>query len=356
MAKTVYVSEDGLGRLLQSLESGDAGDVYVAIRRDRGPEFCRLDKAPDVAAALRQPRPVSSPKAFLQPARERVAVYSTAGGSEADAAPVARPCVILGLRGCDLKAIEYLDKVFLEGEFRDPFYAARRQAQTLISVDCVQAHETCFCTAVGCKPYAEAGFDLNLTPIDGGYVVEAGSDKGRAILQRAGAAAQAATDAQNAEREAVRRRMVEAVEKQTHGLRVTEKTQAALLSAQKTGRGLEASGDCVECAACTFICPTCYCFYLHDQAAGDQTFERLRTWDSCVLGDYSRMAGPPGAKPTPRPRLRSRFANRLLHKFVFGPSQFGMLGCVGCGRCVEACLGKIDIRQVLREASGDQSR
>ena len=353
MAKTVYVSEDLLVRLVQALE---AGDVYAAIRRERGPEFRRLDKVPDAALALRQPRPSSSPKAFLQPAKERVAVYSTADAGEAEPGPVGEPHVLLGLRGCDLKAIEYLDKVFLEGEFRDPFYAARRRTQTVITVDCAGAHETCFCTALGAKPFAEAGFDLNLTPIAGGYLVEAGSDKGRAVLQRAGSLESPATGAQGAERESVRRRTTEAIEKQTQGLRVTEKIQAALLEAQKSGRGLEASGECVECAACTFICPTCYCFYLYDQATGGQTFERLRAWDSCVLGDYSRMAGPPGAKPSPRPRLRSRFANRLLHKFAFSPSQFGLLGCVGCGRCVEACLGKIDIRQVLREMSGDHRR
>ena len=358
MAKIVCVSEESLIRLL---EAAKPGDVYAPVQRKQGSEFCRLDKVPDASLALRQPRPVSSPKAFLQPAKERVAVYSTVGAGEAEpgparqgdavASPVVEPHILLGLRGCDLKAIAYLDKVLLEGEFRDPFYAARRQAQTLISVDCVEAHETCFCTALGCKPYAEAGFDLNLTPVAGGYLVEAGTDKGLAILQRAGSAAKPATDAQLAEREAVRRHTASGVEKQTKGLRVSEKIQAPLLAAQKSGKGLEASGECVECAACTFICPTCYCFYLYDQATGGRTFERLRTWDSCILGDYSRMAGPPGAKPSPRPRLQSRFANRLLHKYAFGPAQFGLMGCVGCGRCVEACLGKIDIRQVLREIS-----
>jgi len=348
MAKIVYISEEDLGRLLQALKPCE---VYASVQRRRGPEFSRLDKAPGAPLALRQPRPVSGPKAFLQPAKERVAVYSTAGEGEAEPGPAAEPYLLLGLRGCDLKAIEYLDKVFLEGEFRDPFYAARRRAQTVVTVDCVEAHETCFCTALGAKPFAEAGFDLNLTPIAGGYLAEAGTDKGRAVLEKAGSLAKSPTAAQSAERESVRRRTAEAIGKQTQGLQMSEKIQAALLAAQKSGHGLEASGECVECAACTFICPTCYCFYLYDQVIGGQTFERLRTWDSCILGDYSRMAGPPGAKPSPRPRLQSRFANRLLHKYAFGPAQFGLLGCVGCGRCVEACLGKIDIRQVLREIS-----
>jgi len=41
----------------------------------------------------------------------------------------------VGLRGWDLKAIEYLDKVFHEGDFQDPFYDARRRAEVLITVD-----------------------------------------------------------------------------------------------------------------------------------------------------------------------------------------------------------------------------
>jgi len=109
------------------------------------------------------------------------------------------------------------------------------------------------------------------------------------------------------------------------------------------------AADCVECAACTNICPTCYCFYLYDQAPQPDLFERVRNWDSCLLGTYHRMAGTPNMKASPRPRLFSRLANRVLHKFVYSPQQVGLLGCVGCGRCVDACLGAIDIRRAVQE-------
>ena len=109
------------------------------------------------------------------------------------------------------------------------------------------------------------------------------------------------------------------------------------------------AADCVECGACTNICPTCYCFYLYDQVLGPAEFERLRTWDSCLLSTYHRMAGGPSMKLSPRPRLSSRLANRVLHKFTYSPEQCGLLGCVGCGRCIDACLGAIDIREVVQE-------
>ena len=325
MSDTLFLSEDGLVRLLEAVK---ASKVYAAVRRERGPEYCHLQEAPEAEVALREPRPSSSPKAFLQPAKERVAVYTNEGFDVEASRPVCEDRALVGLRACDLVAIAYLDKVFREGDFKDPFYEARRENELLVSVDCVAVHENCFCTAVGGRPFAESGFDLNITPLESGYLVDVGTQRGREMVDRVADAAAEPTDEQLAERN---------------------------LAKQGTDELSEMAARCVECAACTFICPTCHCFYLYDKVGGAENFERIRTWDSCILGGYSRMAGPAGAKPTPRPSLRSRFANRLLHKYAFSPQQYGMLGCTGCGRCIEACCGQIDIRDCLRELSGDTS-
>jgi sulfhydrogenase subunit beta (sulfur reductase) len=352
VSKMLFFSEAGLSRLLEAIQ---ASEVYAAVRREQGPEYSRLQKVSEAEVALRQPRPSASPKAFLQPARERVAVYSAAGFDADASRPVGGDRALVGLRACDLAAIAYLDKVFREGDFADPFYEARRRAEFLVGVDCTAVHENCFCAAVGGRPFAESGFDLNLTPLESGYLVEVGSEKGQEVVDRAGDAAREPTDDEMRQREAARQQAKSQVEEQSGGLRVTEQVQALLAAKQSTGELGEMASRCVECAACTFICPTCHCFYLYDQVGGEENFERIRTWDSCILGDYSRMAGPAGAKPTPRPSLRNRCANRLLHKYVFSPQQYGMLGCTGCGRCIEACCGKIDIREVLRELTGDTS-
>ena len=165
VAKTFYVREADMVRLLQAI---GPDEVYAAVRRPRGPEFSRLDKVPDAELALRQPRPSSSMKAFLQPVRERVAVYTREGVNETESCPACGRRALVGVRACDLEAIRYLDKVFAEGEGADPFYQSRRRAEVLLSVDCVAIHENCFCTALGGRPFAEAGFDLNLTPISDG--------------------------------------------------------------------------------------------------------------------------------------------------------------------------------------------
>jgi heterodisulfide reductase subunit C len=36
-------------------------------------------------------------------------------------------------------------------------------------------------------------------------------------------------------------------------------------------------------------------------------------------------------------------------KWDFTPADSGLWGCVGCGRCIEACAGGIDIRETLRD-------
>jgi len=109
----------------------------------------------------------------------------------------------------------------------------------------------------------------------------------------------------------------------------------------------------VACTACTNICPTCHCFLLYDQLAGEgaERFERVKVWDSCLYADYSRMAGVGGVKPNPRAELRSRLENRILHKFQWFPENFGRLACVGCGRCIDACMGGEDLRRLLKEFS-----
>ncbi|MCK5557195.1 MAG: 4Fe-4S dicluster domain-containing protein, partial [Candidatus Hydrogenedentes bacterium] len=90
-------------------------------------------------------------------------------------------------------------------------------------------------------------------------------------------------------------------------------------------------------------CPTCHCFLLYDQK-GQENFERLKVWDACVYAGYSRMAGG----GTPRPFLVERFRHRYVHKFDQIVERHGIEGCSGCGRCIEACPGNIDMRKVFK--------
>jgi formate hydrogenlyase subunit 6/NADH:ubiquinone oxidoreductase subunit I len=331
-----YLSGEKLAKAL-----ADERCLWSAAGEQAGPR--------ETIAGLTGPRSSLSPKGWLYPSLQSVGRY----GDESMPPPAEAPAprAIVGLRACELSALKYLDKMLLDGPFQEPVYQSRRKSSVLVSTDCAAAAPTCFCTSVGGLPFAADGYDVNLSPVEGGFIVDAATDRGRAWLETAGIKCAAASAEQLARRDSVRRSVAEAVESQNRscGLQAAQ-GQSLALPDDGDPSWQRYAADCVECGACTNICPTCYCFYLYDQALGPGLFERVRTWDSCLLGTYHRMAGTtPNMKPTPRPRLRSRLANRVLHKFTYAPAQCGLLGCVGCGRCIEACLGAIDIRQVAGE-------
>ena len=101
---------------------------------------------------------------------------------------------------------------------------------------------------------------------------------------------------------------------------------------------------CIECGACLFSCPTCHCFLLYDQEGDTAEFQRVKEWDACVYAGYSKMAGG----GSPRFGLMERFRHRYLHKFEYYPKNFGFEACTGCGRCVEGCMGNIDMRKTFK--------
>jgi len=339
--------EDDLPALLGA---GEFSERYIPEQRDGGATFSRWKPGAQPRLALRTARGSASLKSFCFLPKQVVACYG-ARTDHPDVA-VADRRMVVGVRACELQAVRYLDRVFTTPPGEDPFYQACRESQTIISVDCVQPHETCFCNVVGGRPFATEGFDLNLTPIDGAYVVEVGSDAGRALVERASAVLEQARPEQLADRERVREAASEQLARTNDPYLGVCPPRRPITEREDSSVWERLGSRCVECGACTQICPTCHCFYLYDRGGPDAVFERLRAWDSCLWSGYSRMAGADRMKPNPRARFRSRFANRFLHKFVWSLQQWDMLGCVGCGRCVEACPGRIDVRQVLREVSG----
>lgn len=102
---------------------------------------------------------------------------------------------------------------------------------------------------------------------------------------------------------------------------------------------------CLGCAVCTYLCPTCYCFDIQDEARGPKG-ERARNWDSCMFPLYTLET----SGHNPRPTGRERWRQRLNHKFNYYLRQYGLPACVGCGRCIVNCPVNIDIRNVVSEA------
>jgi ferredoxin len=245
----------------------------------------------------------------------------------------------IGVRACDLAAVAALDKVLTGGPYPDPHYAALRADAFFVAVNCAAPGRTCFCASMGTGPQCRAGFDIAMTEVTGDgahfFVCEAGTKRGAAAL--AGARVREAAPAESERADALLREAAASMGRsmETSGIR-------ELLNANfEHARWGDVAKRCLTCANCTMACPTCFCTTVEDASdlAGDGAVRR-RVWDSCFTVDYSYIHGG-SVRPTPR----SRYRQWLTHKLGAWQDQFGMIGCVGCGRCITWCPAGIDITE-----------
>ncbi len=251
--------------------------------------------------------------------------------------------LIVGIKACDLKALAVLDKALINDDFVDPAYRHWRKNTSIISSDCDAICPTCHCTLLDGKPYAEQGFDLNISKVEDQYHLTAQTSKGEDLLKLIKKTISHSETSDHIKEKIDRKRnnVIEQLKKQNKQFQHDK----AYDNLRKTDLAIwqEESQTCVGCGGCTNICPTCYCLILNDETTGEE-FVKVRSTDSCQMHGYARVAG--GASP--RPKMYDRFRNRYLCKFDYMKHDFDLLGCVGCGRCTEVCPGEIEFREVVQ--------
>lgn len=277
---------------------------------------------------------VTSAKTPVFPTVERVLGYHGAGASIQleDPEPKVHPTVLMGVRPCDARAFAALDAVF-NWDSRDCFFDARMQAVTVVSIACTAADEACFCASVGGGPEDGQGSDLLLFPLtDGSFAADPLTEKGRALLAQLPqppASSEVATEAL---------RPVAEVAKVFDPVQLAVALDHGFDSPQWAEQALR----CLGCGTCAYVCPTCACFDIQDEAAGDGG-RRLRCWDSCGLRQFTLHA----SGHNPREQQHQRWRQRVRHKFLYVPERFGRAGCVGCGRCTRACPVDMNLKEHL---------
>ncbi len=274
-------------------------------------------------------KPLLPPQEFFLPQRETLFRYVQDCGRYTFLETNARVRVIFGIRPCDLKALEILDKIFGQQPPDHPYFDKRRST-ILMALNCTKADKKCFCSALDAGPTCKNPADLQITEITGGYLVETGSPAGILILKDYSSLFKGATESQIFEADQV---MLNA-ENQMHS--DVKRNLSQIKDAIEKADWLALGRHCMNCASCTFVCPVCHCFTILDQGVPDG--ERLRCKDTCLLSGFSRMAG--GGNP--RKGQNDRMKNWYQDKFEFIPKKIGMIGCVGCGRCDVVCLMQKD--------------
>jgi len=300
-------------------------DVYAPVMSADKLEYTIISSGDD--AVFSDELPYKSPKEAAFPQFEDVMKFT---GGEVRETEGGKPALVVFAKPCDVAAFSVLDAVFTgeRGRFQDYYYGKRRESLVVIGMACESMKPGCFCDVRGIDMSSAAGCDGFFSKdADGSLIYEALTQKGEGVFT--GDSHVTATDDGSRAADAVL--TIDAEESD-----VFEKMPWA-----------DYALGCLGCGICTYICPTCHCFALRDaEEHGDIT--RTRVWDSCMYPNFTLHA----SGHNPRGGKAERFRQRVLHKYLYIPENFGTTACTGCGRCVRSCPGGLNIRRTVEDIKG----
>lgn len=316
--------------------------LYIPVDTEKGASYKKFEDGMVLSNALKTNR---SAKDFFFPQSENLMEFKTEGKKieVIDTRDACEDFVVFGVRACDAKSLEVLDRVFLVDP-KDSYYSSRREHGVIITMACTRPTETCFCQTFGIDASAPKG-DIECYKTDSEIYFNAVTEKGKALLEKLDTVTENADD--------------KAVNKQKEEIKaVMNKLPLKDLKADAFGKDKTdeffnrpewktLSESCLGCGTCTFVCPTCQCYDIKDFNTGHGV-KRFRCWDSCMYSEFTKMSAG-----QPRATQLERFRQRFMHKLVYFPTNNdGMFSCVGCGRCISKCPISMNIVKVMKTLGG----
>ena len=298
-------------------------ELIAPVKKD----LARFEKLNDVEDVYLEKNTYFPLKEFFFRKREVLFVFKGNELTEPKLNPPER--VFYGIRKCDLNAIHHQDTVFIN-DANDPYYAKMREKSFLLGYHCNTAPSPyCFCMSL---PLVEF-FDLMFYNKGDHFLVEIGSEKGKLLVEKFGQFFGASS------------RMITQQEKYIPGAdRLDKKDISKLYDHPDWKQGVD---ECLSCGACTNLCPTCYCHEVHDETSlkDPKSGERVRSWSSCQLQEFTKVAGD----HVFRKNRDERFKHRIYHQLEYFKEKYGVPLCVGCGRCISGCPTRIDFVEIINK-------
>jgi ferredoxin len=326
------VRKDSLEKLFYILKQ-NSKTIYAPATKNGKVTFRETASFKEIAIDYIQT--IQSSKDIAFPRTEKLFEYSKGSegisvkGIEINGFP---EIILWGVRPCDAMGIGQLSAIF-NWDYKDEIYNNRLSRVTVFGFSCSNADEYCFCTSVGGNPGKTEGSDILLTRLgeDGDYLAEILTEKGSAVVSMASDLFEKAGEIKKDQfladvpvrfdREEIRGRLDKFFE---------------------NGQWIEQSLKCLGCGACAYVCPTCACFDIQDEAHG-KSGSRVRCWDSCGFSHFTIHT----SGHNPRDVQSQRWRQRIMHKFSYMPERLSVYGCTGCGRCSRACPVDMNILEHL---------
>lgn len=337
------ISLNDINKLFAAFSKENA--VYAPVKEGDLSNYKVWDENKEVC--LTDLNTVKSPKDIFFPQSENLVAFKRGDKTieVIENRDPSEPTVVFGVRACDLKGFEVLDKVFL-AEPVDTFYQERRNKVAIVALACGEPDETCFCTTFGIDPTNPVA-DATAWIVDGELYLKANNEKGENLINLAKDVLSETDDSKlKAQQENVKKILDKLPLKD---LSLDGFDEEHMMEKFDSEKWKELSQGCLGCGTCTFVCPTCQCYDIRDFDTGNG-IKRFRCWDSCMYSDFTKMA-----HGNNRNSQVERFRQRFMHKLVYFPANNdGMYSCVGCGRCLQKCPISMNIAKVIRAFGEDK--